>query len=260
MFTHIHFDLLPAGLSLITFIVILTCLLQIVFIRLMGRDRILRCHDVGGNYFAVVGTFYAVLLGLVIFDAQSRFEESKNNFEKEASSITVLYATLDAFPKNEVAEIKSHLSQYVDWAISYEWKSMTEGKADAQTRDELIKVTKLIQKVQPHSERESIATDKLQDRLAEIWEMRRQRIDDCTYSIAGFEWATILLGGFFTVFFTFFFVMEDIAMQIAMTAIVAIVISVNIYLVYQFGNPYSGEIRISKNSFESVQEFIAANP
>jgi hypothetical protein len=258
--TNIHFDLLPAGLTLITAVVILTCILQVLFIKVMGRERITRCHDVGGNYFAVVGTFYAVLLGLVIFDAQSRFEESKNNFEKEASSITVLYASLDAFPKSDSLEIKKHLSQYVDWAISYEWRSMTDGKADAQTRDELITVTKLIQKLQPHTERESIALDKIQDRLAEVWEMRRQRIDDCSYSIATFEWATILLGGFFTVFFTFFFVMEDMALQVAMTAIVAIVISVNIYLVYQFGNPYSGEIRISKNSFESVQEYITANP
>jgi hypothetical protein len=240
--------------------VILTCILQVIFIKTMGQDRIQRCHDVGGNYFAVVGTFYAVLLGLVVFDAQSRFEESKNNFEKEASSITVLYATLDALPPAEGGEIKKHLTQYVDWAISYEWRSMTEGKHDPQTRDELITVTKLIQKIEPKTEGQSIALDKLQDRLAEVWEMRRQRIDDCAYSIPEFEWITILLGGFFTVFFTFFFVMEDIKIQILMTAIVAIVISANVYLVYQYGNPYSGEIRISKNSFESIQEYIADNP
>ena len=50
-------------------LIILSCLGQIAFRKLLGSQRLSSCHEVGGYYFSVVGTFYAVLVGLIIFDA-----------------------------------------------------------------------------------------------------------------------------------------------------------------------------------------------
>ena len=61
--------------------IILSCLGQIAFRKLIGPERLKECHEVGGYYFSVVGTFYAVLVGLIIFDAQARFDDAKMDVE-----------------------------------------------------------------------------------------------------------------------------------------------------------------------------------
>jgi hypothetical protein len=49
--------------------------------------------------------------------------------------------------------------------------------------------------------------------------------------------------------FTYAFTIERIRIQIAMTAMVAVVISLNLYLVLMFGHPYSGDLRIDPEGF-----------
>ena len=57
------------------------------FRKLIGPERLTACHEVGGYYFSVVGTFYAVLVGLIIFDAQARFDDAKTDVESESSAL-----------------------------------------------------------------------------------------------------------------------------------------------------------------------------
>jgi hypothetical protein len=41
-----------------------------------------------------------------------------------------------------------------------------------------------------------------------------------------------------------------------MTAILTLIIALNIYLVYQYGNPYAGEIKINKTSFQHLRDYV----
>lgn len=50
--------------------------------------------------------------------------------------------------------------------------------------------------------------------------------------------------------FTFFFGLENLKLQVAMTAMVAMLISLNLYLVLLFGYPFSGDIRIGSEAFK----------
>ena len=50
-------------------------------------DSLMQKHDVGGYMLSVVGTMYAVLLGLVVVDAMTRFQEARTIVEAEANSL-----------------------------------------------------------------------------------------------------------------------------------------------------------------------------
>jgi len=253
-------DLLIGGSLLIGGVIVLSCALQLLFRKAVGEKTIKQCHEVGSDYFSVVGTFYAVLLGLIIFDAQSRFEESKNNLETEASSAMILYVNAGNLPNPYSTEIRKHFAAYVDRVLNYEWDTMTHGVHDPLARDELVKVTELIGKVEPVTEGQKTIYDKIHDNLSDVWKMRRQRIDDSAYNIPRLEWIALVVGGVVTIFFGFFFVMDRVFIQLVMNALVTLVISLNIYLVWQYGNPYSGEIRILKNSYEALHTYIKNHP
>lgn len=77
--------------------ILLSCLGQIIFRKLFGAERIKSCHEVGGHYFSVVGTFYAVLVGLIIFDAQARFDDAKINVESESSALFMIHPSANRY-------------------------------------------------------------------------------------------------------------------------------------------------------------------
>lgn len=59
-----------AGLSVLAASILIACSVQVLFLRVLDRRTLKHCHEVGGYYFSVVATLYAVLIGLVVFDVK----------------------------------------------------------------------------------------------------------------------------------------------------------------------------------------------
>ena len=51
---------------------------------------LITAHDISGQYLSIVGTMYAVLLGLIVVDAMSRFQQAFLIVEEEANSLSEL--------------------------------------------------------------------------------------------------------------------------------------------------------------------------
>lgn len=245
-----------AGLAVLAASILIACSTQVLFLRILDRKTLKHCHEVGGYYFSVVATLYAVLIGLVVFDAQTRFEGSKNNVESEAAAGMMTYILAKSLPEPSGSQIRQHFKKYVNRVMDFEWETMTHGQMDEGARDELIAFSEALARYTPVSPKDQILYDKLYDNLASVWNMRRQRLDDATYKTTRLGWSCILIGGAATIFFGFFFAMDNLPLQMVMTAILTLIIALNIYLVYQYGNPYAGEIKINKTSFQHLREYV----
>jgi len=232
--------------------IILSCLGQMTFRKLLGPRRLKSCHEVGGYYFSVVGTFYAVLVGLIIFDAQARFDDAKKDVESEASALFMIHLHAARLPQPQGAEIQSLVKIYANRVIDYEWETMKNGYRDDVARGLLVDVSKKVDAIEPKSEGQGIVYDKVQDELTTAWTMRRERISHVEYRLPDLEWEVLLIGGMVTVVFSYFFVLESLWMQASMTALMSLVIAFNIYVVVELSNPYLGRIVVSKNPFQVV--------
>lgn len=232
--------------------IILSCLGQLAFRKLLGVHRLSACHEVGGNYFSVVGTFYAVLVGLIIFDAQARFDSARTDVESEASAIFMIHLHAAHFPQPQGAEIQSLVKTYANRVIDYEWETMKQGHRDDVARGLLVSLSKKLDKIEPKTQRQQTIYDKVQDELTTAWTMRRSRISHVEYRLPALEWQVLLIGGLVTVVFSYFFVQESLWLQAAMTALMSLVIAFNIYVVVELSNPYLGSIVVSKKPFEVI--------
>lgn len=45
------------------------------------------CHEVGGYYMAAVGTLYAVVLGMAVSEASSKYDDARHFLESENNSL-----------------------------------------------------------------------------------------------------------------------------------------------------------------------------
>ena len=105
---------------------------QILTRRIIGEARIKMLHEVGGFYITVVGALYAVVLGLVVFDAMSKFQHATETVKDEAKSIMAVYSLSDQFAGKHKDDIRRLSREYVDEVIDTEWQLM--GKAKRASR------------------------------------------------------------------------------------------------------------------------------
>ena len=131
---HLDLDQYTVGAFYITLAVAISVGGQLLFKRWMGAESIAMCHEVGGYYMAIVGSLYAVVLGLVIFDAISNFQDASVCVKNEAKALLAVYAMADQFPENGKEEIKAKIRDYVEEVVNHEWAYMDQNTFSPRAR------------------------------------------------------------------------------------------------------------------------------
>ncbi|MFY0030148.1 hypothetical protein ABTP79_18740, partial [Acinetobacter baumannii] len=70
-------------------------------------------------------------------------------------------------------------------------------------------------------------------------------------------WTVLIVGAAVTIGFSYFFGMESARSQIIMTALVALVLSLNLFLVVVESHPFAGTFRIQPTPFKVALELFA---
>ncbi len=216
-------------------------------------DKIRQCHEVGGYLLSVVGTMYAVLLGLVVVDAMTKFQTARNVFESEANSLADVFILSESLPHDKCQRIRQHCTNYAKEVVEVEWNSQKNGVIDMKARREVIALMKEISNYEPVTENQKAVYPKILDESCQLWDNRRSRTNIAQYGVPNIEWIVLIIGGIATVVFTYFFGVESVLAQSVMTAVVSLLISLNLYLVLLFGAPFSGDLHIGSDAMKVDQ-------
>lgn len=86
----------------------------LLVVRKAGKRELIRGHnELAGNILSVVRTLNAVLLGLVILEAQSRFQQARVNEAAESSQIADMRLYAEYLPEPTRSSINKHVENYV---------------------------------------------------------------------------------------------------------------------------------------------------
>lgn len=249
---NFHLDHYTIGVPFIFLSVSLVVLTQTIFRYYMGEERIKKTHEIAGQYLALVGTFYAVLLGLVVFDAMSKFQEAEKTIEDEAKSMLTVYSLSEQFP-NQASYIKAHVQEYTDEVVEHELKLMENGELSEKARNTILSLVSVVKTIAPVDENQQAVYPILLQEMIKWWEFRRDRIREAMFGIPTAEWIVLILGALITISFTCFFTTESIGAHLAMRFLASTLIAMSLYLVLLFGSPFSGDMRVSDKPFKFVQ-------
>jgi hypothetical protein len=227
----------------------------------LGTRTLARHHDVAGSLLSVVGTLYAVLLGLVVVDSMEDFEEARHATVEEENALANLVLLSHRLPEPKGGQIRRMAAEYGLLVVEREWPAMDRGHTDPRTHRAAVTLVRAALDFQPATEGEKAVYPAMIGAATELWNSRHTRAVGCTEGISPLVWFALILGGIVTVAFTYFFVVEDLRLQMVMTALVALSISLNIVLVMMFGYPYSGGVRIAPpESFRLPADLLEAGP
>lgn len=228
--------------------------LGIVFIRRIRRWRSLtQHHEVMGYLFPVAGGIYGVLLGLVVVNAITIFDNARDTVNAESSDLVALYTLAETLPEESRQKVQQFCKDYTHSVLDYEWDSMDRGIHHPVSLNYMIRLAKEVVEINKNLPG---SASQLIDISLSLWKERRQRIDIAMRSIPQVEWITLCAGAVLVVLFSYMFVMDNLWLQLTGTIMLSTLIALNLYLVVLFGHPFSGDLKVSNYPFQHALEIF----
>ena len=257
MFSHLEIDNYAVGIPLIIIVVGVFVIGQIFFRRLFRKEKIESCHEVGGTMLQVLGTLYAVILGLIVLDAMAKFETAQTIILNESQSLLVVFELAEQFKFEGRGETVRQLTEdYLDEVITNDWGLMDDNVFNYKAHSILIKLIDEVKKIVPITENEKQLFPTLIQESLSVWKCRVARVNQAEIGVPRIEWVMLIIGGVITIVFTYFFRIENQKIQSCMTGLFALIIIMNLYMVLLFAEPYTGDFQASKKPMMTIQEVM----
>lgn len=238
------------GVFIITAGIVAATALVAVVRTVFKKELLQQAHDITGNLLSVVGTLYAVLLGLIVVDSLVHFEHAVDVVQKESNTLADIFLLAGRLPAAPRARVQETCKAYAHKVVEDEWPQMAQARASVEARKLAFELVKSLDGFEPTTESEKAVFPMLLEQMRQLWDYRRERIGTAEYGVPVIEWFVLILGGAVTILFAGLFRTQSVSLQRFLTALAALLIGLNLYLVSLFGYPFSGELTVSSRPFQ----------
>lgn len=224
--------------------------LGLVFVRKRINLASLRpYHEVTDPLLAVCGTLFAILLGFMVANAMTRFEEARNNVQMEAGAVGDVFRLAGAFPNG--IKLQKECLLYSELVVNNEWRLMEQRKLSDAAWNVYGDMWQDVMHFEPKTQGLSNVHETILAAMSRVGEGRRARFAQLSYALPTSLWVVVSFGAIATIFFIYLFGVEKLKLHLVMTTIVTVVLSLNIFLLVCFDDPFDGDVRISSAPFEA---------
>lgn len=216
-------------------------------------------HEVAGYLLAVIGTMYSVLLGLIVVNVQTKFDQARLMAETEANCCSDIANLCRGFPPEVRRSIRVPIADYYKVVMDEDWEAVSEGRKSEESIPPYQALWRAIAAYQPEGNREVSCYSTILTAMRELSDARRFRMVARRRGLSPIIWCVLFAGAGLTILFTYFFWVDTAVMQTALTLFVALFIALNLLLVRLFENPYRDELKIKYGAFGLKATVFAAN-
>jgi len=207
-------------------------------------------HESTGTLLAIVGTLYAVLLGLVVVDAMAGFEKASESVRMESNCLADIFLLAEELPEPIRGRIRDACRTYARQVVEIEWPNMAQARMSVEARMTAVLLTRGLHGFEPATEAHKILYPLIVEQIRELWDHRRDRAAGVENGIPAIEWVVLVLGGLVTIFLGGLFHVGSRRLQYVVAAMTGLVIGLNLYLVCLFGYPFAGDLSVSSRPFK----------
>ncbi|WP_448702474.1 hypothetical protein ACFGVR_08990 [Mucilaginibacter sp. AW1-3] len=213
-----------------------------------------RAHNEAVGYtFAILGGFYGLLLGFVVFFVWDSMKEAHNNADREGSLAKGLYCDMRYYGDSSDVKARTNLIKsyitYVNHVIKKEYPAMERLEPTGDTgRWYFSAVYANMQKLHANNMRVSEMFSQLND-LATYRSLRRLDADS---AISLEIWIPLLIGAFILLLSALMIDVESMRLHMTVTAMLGIFIGMVMYIIILVDHPFTGKIRIEPSGYKDV--------
>lgn len=256
----LHLATMPLWLSgaiIVGGITLLALLGPVLTRRFIAYERLSANNEVAGFKFATLGVVYAVLLAFAVIVVWEKFRDAEEAVSQEAGALAALYRLSIGLDTEAQTRLRTALARYTESAITEDWPAMARGTASRDTTRALTEAYAAALTLDPSHPRGEPILSAILDQLDQLTTARRKRLGLATGVVPGILWTVLYLGAILTIGFTFFFGTENLRAQALMSAMLALVISMSLYVVVVVDHPFTGSVSVPPEALEAVQNAFA---
>lgn len=217
-----------------------------------ARKRCGDANELANYYFAAVGVFYALLMGLIAVASWENHSRIEDVVTGEAVTVSDLYRDMEVYPSPVREELRALLRQYVQAVIDKEWPLQLHGDAPTKVADHIDQLVHRMVTVEPATPGQQISHGECLRQLNSLLSLRRQRLQAVDDGLSSLMWLIVLLGAAITIGLTFFFCTDKVGVQALLTVALSLVIGLSIFLIFSLDGPLVGSSAVQPDSFRDA--------
>ena len=141
--------------------------------RMLRRLDMISHHEVGGFLLSVVGTIYAVILGLIVVDSLAKFQQARQATESRGQCrLGTIVLLANHLPPAERDRVHGLAIAYADFVMNREWPMLDDGRYDLDTQATALRLIESITDFEPTSGRQQATYESALDAVGDLWNAR----------------------------------------------------------------------------------------
>jgi Protein of unknown function (DUF4239) len=221
---------------------------------LVGRSP--KHNDIVSFFFASMGVFYGLALGLIAIATWENYTEIDGVVSTEAAAVASFYRDLDGYPPPMRGRLETMMRDYTRIVIEKEWPAHKRGIALEDGDAILDGLENLVMEFEPTSERAKIVHAEVLRSLDTVLEQRRLRLQAVSTGLPAALWAVVLIGAVINGLLTYLFWVENLWLHSALVALLAVFIALLVFLTAAMDNPFRGEFSVSAEVFQTILDKV----
>jgi hypothetical protein len=213
-------------------------------------------NDIVSYFFAGVGVFYGLALGLIAVATWQNFIDIDGQVSKEAAAIAGLYRDLDGYPGPFRAKLERKLRDYTRFIVEKDWPAHRRGESLEEGTLLLDDFENEVMGFEPTKEREKIAHAEVLRSLDVVVEQRRLRLQSVGTGLPAALWAVVLIGAGLNIVITYLFWVENVRLHTILVVLFATFLALLVFLTAAMDNPFLGEFSVSPDVFQAVLDNV----
>jgi hypothetical protein len=221
------------------------------YFRKYVRLKYLRSHnEIVGYVFSILGGFYALILGFVVFFVWDTLNQAQGHTSQEGSLARGLYRDIKYYP--DTAQMKPLMRYYIEYVhsvVNAEFPAME--KLQPLTADN----RKYFNNVFREIERQDVNDPRIEQmfkHLNDLATARALRQMDGASDIPIEIWVPLLLGGFILLVVAMMVDVESYRLHVTVNALLGAFIGLVIYLIIIIDHPFTGQMKIEPSEYKLI--------
>ncbi|HEX3557280.1 MAG TPA: hypothetical protein VIA62_28975 [Thermoanaerobaculia bacterium] len=216
------------------------------------RKRCADSNELANYFFAAIGVFYALLVGLIAVSNWEDYSRVGDVVTGEAVAVSDLYRDMEAYPLPLREELRGSLRRYVEVVIQKEWPLQAQGKSPARVLDHVDQLVHRMVTFEPSTPGQQVAQGEILRQLNSVLTLRRQRLQAVDDGLSRLMWLIMLVGAAITIGITYLFCTEKLGIQAVLTVALSILIGLSVFLIFTLDGPLVGDNAIQPDSYQDA--------
>ena len=222
-----------------------------VVVRYAGPSwRDLKSNLVVNVLSRTIAALFGIMLGFLAVSLLQGFNTAESNVRNEATQLSQLVRSSEAFPIPVRESIRTEVGEYVHDVLTFEWKSMVEGVSSPRVDGEISDLYSVLIRFQPSTPTQRIFASNAVSELGAVVAARRQRLDSAKETLPSVFQALIFSGAVLSLFSTFFLRPLSSVFQGMLIGCAAFLIGATLLVIALLNVPFGGPVTVSQAPYQ----------